>query len=175
MVCGILSSAIQKEHLATNKADKSNSSRSPRRTARLVRIGLFALLPILCIIGYGVFGRGAVEQIFSQQGGGAPGMNDTGRRIQVSVLNASGIRGSAMLMTRKLRERGYDVVEIGNYELKGSGPSFVIMWNSDTATARKLAVASGIDGTKLVRKKDPKALVDFSVVLGNDCSQLIHQ
>ena len=100
-------------------------------------------------------------------------MNDTGRRVELSVLNANGMQGTARQMTIRLRSRGYDVVEIGNYEKGSVDSSFVILWNSDTTTARKVARAAGIRQTKVVQRKNPKALVDCSVVLGNDCRQLI--
>jgi hypothetical protein len=101
------------------------------------------------------------------------GTNDTGRRIQVSVLNGCGTPGVTMKIVGHLRLKGYDVVEIGNYETSSLEWSIVIDWMNDGTTAKKIADAIGVSQNRIVRKKNNHKLVDFSVVLGKDYRQLI--
>ena len=101
------------------------------------------------------------------------GANDTGRRIQVSVLNGCGVPGIAMKVTEHLRSLEYDVVEIGNYETAALDRSMVIDWINDSTVARKIAAALDVPRSRIIRKRNNRELVDFSVVLGKDYSQLI--
>ncbi len=101
------------------------------------------------------------------------GTNDTGRRIQVSVLNGCGVPGIAMKVTGHLRSLGYDVVEIGNYETAALDRSMVIDWVNDSTVARKIAAALDVPRNRIIRKRNNRELVDFTVVLGKDYSQLI--
>ncbi len=107
--------------------------------------------------------------------GSAPdrlGVNDTGRRIQISVLNGCSAPGIAMKVTDHLRSLGYDVVEIGNYETSTLTRSMVIDWIDDMTAAKKIADAINISPTRIIRKKNNRELVDFSVVVGKDYRQL---
>ncbi len=76
-------------------------------------------------------------------------------------------------MTEHLRSLGYDVVEIGNYEISKLDRSIVIDWNNDMTVAGRIAEAIDIPRERIVRKKGSRELVDFSVVLGRDYRQLI--
>jgi len=100
------------------------------------------------------------------------GVNNTGRRIQISVLNGCSVPGIAMKVTDYLRSLGYDVVEIGNYETSTLTRSMVIDWIDDITAAKKIADAINISPTRIIRKKNNRELVDFSVVLGKDYRQL---
>lgn len=101
------------------------------------------------------------------------GMDGSGQRIQVSVLNACGTPGIAMKITEHLRSLGYDVVEIGNYGTSALEKSIVIDWVNDGTTAKKIADAVNIPQNRIVRRKSNRAMVDVSVVLGKDYRQLI--
>ncbi len=156
--------------MATSGTDKQKLKIPSRNTRRIRRRFIVGIL-ILCVVLFISSDWINVRQLFAHLDNDASGVNDTGKRIQVSVLNASSVQGSAMKMTEHLRSLGYDVVEIGNYDKNNVDSSFVIVWANDTVAAKKITKAAGIFKTKFISKRNSKTLVDFSVILGDDCQQ----
>jgi hypothetical protein len=160
---------ITKEKTAESSTLKRHDTRS-RRGQRIFRIigGILAGSAFLFFLSNGSILSRFIDRPASER----PGVNTTGRRIQVSVLNACGAPGIAMKMTDHLRSLGYDVVEIGNYESPKLDRSIVIDWNNDITVAGRIAEAIDIPPERIVRKKGNRELVEFSVVLGKDYRQL---
>lgn len=86
-----------------------------------------------------------------------------GVRVRVEVLNASRVRGLARRATMELRDRGFDVVAIGNSgELRDS--TLVLHRSGDEEWARRVARAVG--GATVELRPDSSHYVDVSVLLG---------
>jgi hypothetical protein len=86
-----------------------------------------------------------------------------GVRVRVEVLNASRVRGLARQATMELRDRGFDVVAIGNSgELRDS--SLVLSRAGDEEWARRVALALG--GATVELRPDSSHYVEVSVLLG---------
>lgn len=86
-------------------------------------------------------------------------------RVRVEVLNGGGVAGMAVDATDRLRDRGFDVVDIGNQRpFDSERPSVVIDRVGRTDMARAVAEALGIDNVQ--SDPDPNLYVDVSVVLG---------
>lgn len=84
-------------------------------------------------------------------------------RVRVEVLNASRVRGLARRATMELRDRGFDVVAIGNAsELRDS--TLVLYRGGDEEWARRVARAVGEATVEL--RPDSSRYVDVSVLLG---------
>ncbi len=97
--------------------------------------------------------------------------NKTARDIvQVEVRNGCGVDGLAGAMATFLRERGYDVVETGDYETFGVARSMVIDRVGDMEAARKMAEALGI--RQIEQDIRPDYFLDASVVIGLDYETL---
>lgn len=90
--------------------------------------------------------------------------------VQVEVRNGCGVDGLAGAMASFLRERGYDVVETGDYESFGVARSMVIDRVGDMETARKVAAALGIQ--QVEQGIRPEYFLDASVVIGLDYETL---
>ncbi len=90
--------------------------------------------------------------------------------IQVEVRNGCGVDGLAGAMAVFLRERGYDVVETGDYESFGVARSIVIDRVGDMETARKVAEALGVQ--QIEQDIRPEYFLDASVVIGLDYETL---
>ena len=91
--------------------------------------------------------------------------------IQINVLNASGKKGLASKVKDFLRSRGFDVVEVGNYD-QMTDKSQVIDRLGDMKSARKVAYALGISDSMVTGKLDSNMYLRASVVIGNDFSEL---
>lgn len=90
--------------------------------------------------------------------------------IQVEVRNGCGIGGLAGVMTLFLREHGYDVVEVGDYESFNVARSMVIDRVGNLETARKVAEELGI--RQVEQDIRPEYFLDASVVIGLDYETL---
>lgn len=88
--------------------------------------------------------------------------------MQVEVRNGCGVAGLAGTATLFLRERGFDVVEVGDYVRFDVEHSTVIDRVGDPAAARKLAAAMGIDEERITQDVRPDLYLDATVIVGKD-------
>lgn len=95
-----------------------------------------------------------------------------GEQIQVNVLNGCGEDGVARQTMDYLRARGFDVVEITNYDRFDVDRSFVIDRVGDTLSTAKVAYALGIADSLLTVEIDSTLYLRCSVVLGRDYAAL---
>lgn len=95
-----------------------------------------------------------------------------GEIIQVEVRNGCGISGLAGRTTRFLRDNGFDVVEVGDYESFDVDRSMVIDRVGDPASARKVAAVLGIPEDRVEQDIRPDYYLDASVVIGRDYETL---
>ena len=87
-----------------------------------------------------------------------------GVRVRVEVLNASTVRGLARRATMHLRDRGFDVVAIGNAGERRDS-TIVLSRAGDEEWARRVARAMG--GVPVEVRPDSARYVDVSVLLGS--------
>lgn len=85
-----------------------------------------------------------------------------GVRIKVEVLNASNIRGAARIATFLLRERGYDVVAMGN---AGRNQDSTIVLDRSNHPEWAALIGKAIGGTPTA-KPDSSRYLDATVILG---------
>ena len=84
-------------------------------------------------------------------------------RVRVQVLNATTIRGLARRAAMHLRDRGFDVVEMGTTsELHDS--TLVLDRSGHAAWARRVADALG--GARVESRPDSSRYLDVTVLLG---------
>ncbi|HEU0302152.1 MAG TPA: LytR C-terminal domain-containing protein [Longimicrobium sp.] len=159
-------------------------SRSKRRSPasgaagkRLQTVGLFLTLLLVAVL-VGSLAAGLV----GGRGGAAPpaadepdrGAGEARRgnapppagRVRVEVLNASGVPGVAARGRTLLRDRGFDVVYVGNAEGYPPDTSLVLDRVGRMELAR--AVADEIDIPRVVARPDSNVYADVTVVLGRD-------
>lgn len=96
------------------------------------------------------------------------GYNDS---IQLNILNATGKSGLASKARNYLRQLGFDVVEIGNYETELDS-SLVIDRLGDKTSSFKLTRAVGINENKIQTVIDSSLYLRATLVLGKDFSNL---
>ena len=98
--------------------------------------------------------------------------NKTANIIQVEVLNGCGKSGVAEKFTSYLRNRNFDVVQMGNYISFDIDKSLVIDRAGNRANAEKVAAALGIDLKNVIMQKNEDSFLDVSVVIGKDYKKL---
>ncbi len=84
----------------------------------------------------------------------------------IQVLNASGIAGAAQTVAASLRARGFDVVEVGNYDEWYFPHTVVASRTSEMTIARQVAAALYTQRVFLLRQEG--VLLDATVYVGKD-------
>ena len=136
---------------------------------RLQTLGIFLTLVLVAVLvgslAAGFAGRrgGGNDRASTDAGDAHPRPTE---RVRVEVLNASGISGLAAEGRRVLRDRGFDVVYIGNARGFGPDTSLVLDRVGTMETARM--VADAIEVRRVVSRPDSNVYVDATVVLGTD-------
>ncbi len=88
------------------------------------------------------------------------------RAAQVQVLNGSGAPDLARTMTDRLRDRGLDVVAVGNADASAYPETLILLRRGHASVARMVAQRLG-KGVPL-EQRDSTLLVDVTVILGRD-------
>ncbi len=87
----------------------------------------------------------------------------SGQRVKVQVVNATRVRGLARRATRALRDRGFDVVEVGTTgELRDS--TLVLDRSGHPDWAQRAARAMG--GARVQARPDTSRYLDLTVLVG---------
>lgn len=88
------------------------------------------------------------------------------KRVRVEVLNGSGIPGAARAAANRLRDRGFDVVYIGNADHFNYDQTEIISRTDDTGSAK--AVARALDAARIRNDPDSMLVLEVTVILGRD-------
>jgi hypothetical protein len=131
----------------------------PRALKRTVLLVVIALV----VIGGGAWG----VQRWRHRPGRPIGSNDArapeGVRIKVQVLNATKTRGLARRATMHLRDRGFDVVDVGTDP--NARDSVLVLDRSGHPEWAKL-VARALGGGQVLSRPDTSRYLDVTVLLG---------
>lgn len=87
----------------------------------------------------------------------------TGLRVRVQVLNSTKTRGLARRATMLLRDKGYDVVDMGTSAAQRDS-TVVLDLSGHPDWARRVARALG--GARIEQRSDSSRYLDIAVVLG---------
>ena len=152
-----------------SRSRRSSAGRG-RAGGRLQTIGIFlTLVAVAALVGSLaaglVGGRGDRDDAAGEADRAAPAPLPA-ERIRVEVLNASGVPGLAAKGRTVLRDRGFDVVYVGNARGFGADTSVVLDRVGRMELARGVADELGI--TRVVERPDSNVYVDVTVVLGTD-------
>ncbi len=89
-----------------------------------------------------------------------------GARVRVEVLNASTTRGLARRATQLLRDRGFDVVDVGTTSDRQRADSTVVLDRSGHPDwAQRVATAMG--GARVIARPDTSRYLDVTVLVGS--------
>jgi hypothetical protein len=144
-----------------------SESNPPRVSRRQLVIGVGALLVVVALIvgarlpraASGTAGR-SPRELFTPEERAPENV-----RIRVEILNATATPRLALSATRLLRDRGFDVVSIGNSPTRRDS-TLVIDRTAHPEWAR--IVASVLGRAAIEARADTSRYVDVSVLLGAD-------
>ncbi|MFH1679660.1 MAG: LytR C-terminal domain-containing protein [Candidatus Eisenbacteria bacterium] len=88
--------------------------------------------------------------------------------VTVQVLNGCGEPGLALDVSRYLRERGCDVVEMGNADHFHHEETKIIARSGDLASAERVRAVLGFG--EVSSSPDPDLLLEVTLVVGADCT-----
>lgn len=89
----------------------------------------------------------------------------------VEVLNGTGRRGVANLVSERLRRDGFDVVKIGNAPEHTYARTIVAQRRDAPAIAAQVAASLGVDQPSLFHNEN--LLVDATVFVGRDIEEIL--
>jgi hypothetical protein len=155
---------------------RGRSGGSSAAGKRLQTIGLFiTLLVVAVLVGSLAAGlmrgrgggpaRGEDAHGVAEPAGGSAAPKPVGR-VRVEVLNASGVPGLAAKGRTVLRDRGFDVVYVGNAQGYAPDTSLVLDRVGRMELAR--SVADQLEIPRVYARPDSNVFVDVTVVLGKD-------
>ncbi|MFL5384236.1 MAG: LytR C-terminal domain-containing protein [Longimicrobiaceae bacterium] len=154
-------------------APRGRGGKGGAKAGRWQALGLFVTLLAVTVLGGSlVFGiwqtyfRGPAPSTPAPMAG-APRVAAPAGRVRVQVLNATGTQGLARRATDVLRDRGYDVLEMGNAP-RGTNPGMSVVYDrvGSLEAARGVGQALGI--ARVETRRDPSLLLEVTVVLGSD-------
>jgi len=91
--------------------------------------------------------------------------------IQLNILNGCGVSGLASKAKLYLRERGFDIVEIGN-SAQQYNKTTIIDRLGDKESVRRLANAVGVPDSTIVTEIDSSLFLRATLIIGNDYKNL---
>ena len=159
---------------APRRSGGSSKARPATAATRLQTVGLFltlvALAALIGSIAWGVwdaYGRKSPPAAPAAAPTSPAAAPRVGERVKVEVLNAGGVPGVARRATDVLRERGFDVVSMGNAP-RGTNPNVSVVYDrvGKLQTAQEVGGALAIP--RVETRRDPAPLVDVTVILGRD-------
>lgn len=95
-----------------------------------------------------------------------------GKIIQVEVRNGVGVANLAERATTYLRDRGFDVVDVGNSSSFDQERSVVIDRVGNREAARRVAEALGLPADRVRQEVRRHYYLDASIIIGHDYKQL---
>ena len=93
--------------------------------------------------------------------------------IQVEVLNGCGVSGIADKFMDILREKKFDVVNLGNYRSFDIDKTIVIDRSGKIKNAEYLAKVIGIDNWNVIQQKNKNYFLDVSLIIGKDYNNFL--
>ena len=138
----------------------------------------FSILALLLVCGYLVFS--IVSKSVSSKNKKPVEITDTTNKItnqpnltmQLDVRNGTGEDGVAKLFTDFLREKGFDVVEMGNFNTEEQEKSLILDRKGNKQNCKKIATALGISDKNVIQQINKELLIDATVVIGKDYKEL---
>jgi len=89
----------------------------------------------------------------------------------VEVLNGSGVKGAANIMARRLQDKGFDVVKVGNADEMNHAYTMIAVRRPGTAVGERLAQTLGVKRVLLFYNE--ALLVDATVFVGQDYQEIL--
>ena len=138
-------------------------------TKLFLNISILILLLAVIFLGYSLLGK--INAIYSQVETSDSSLQSG--VIQVEVLNGCGVTGIADKFMDLLREKKFDVVNLGNYRSFDIDKTIVIDRSGKIKNAEYLAEVIGIDKWNVIQQKNKNYFLDVSLIIGKDYNNFL--
>ncbi|MDO8550554.1 MAG: LytR C-terminal domain-containing protein [Ignavibacteria bacterium] len=146
----------------------SVKKKSGSTTNIFLNIIIVLLAGLIIFLSYSLFTK--ISALTSDED--EAGLNKTSRIIQLEVLNGCGISGVAEKLTNYLRQKDFDVVQVGNYASFDIDNTLVVDRTGNKNNALKVAEALGIDSKNVIQQINNDYFLDVSLIIGKDFNRL---
>ncbi len=136
----------------------------------LLNVIIFVLIVVVIYLSYSIYVKvklDAGEEIVQKNNTEVPS-----EIIQIEVLNGCGVAGLADRFTDYLRDKGFDVVNKGNYIQFDIDKTIIIDRLGNHANAREVAKSLGVNTSSVITQINEDYFLDVSVILGADYYKL---
>lgn len=134
-----------------------------------LNISILILSFAIIFLGYSLVSK--IKAIYSQAESSDP-LLPSGV-IQVEVLNGCGVSKIADKFMDLLREKKFDVVNLGNYRSFDIDKTIVIDRSGKIRNAEYLAEVIGIDKWNVIQQKNKNYFLDVSLIIGKDYNNFL--
>ncbi len=97
--------------------------------------------------------------------------NQPNLSIQINILNATGENRIGARFRDYLKQKGFDVVDMGNYKTELE-KSMVLDLCGDISKAKRVADALGVSQRNVVTQLDKTKFIDATILIGKDYTEL---
>ena len=97
--------------------------------------------------------------------------NQPNLSIQINILNATGENRIGARFRDYLKQKGFDVVDMGNYKTDVE-KTMVLDLCGDINKAKRVAEALGVSQRNVIQQLDKTKFIDATVLIGKDYTEL---
>lgn len=97
--------------------------------------------------------------------------NQPNLSIQIDILNATGENRIAAKFRDYLKQKGFDVVDMGNYKSEQER-TLVVDKCGDITKSKRIADALGISQKNIIQQLERSNFIDATVLIGKDYNEL---
>jgi len=97
--------------------------------------------------------------------------NQPNLSIQIDILNATGENRIAAKFRDYLKQKGFDVVDMGNYKSEQE-KTLVVDKCGDIAKSKRIAEALGISQRNIIQQLERSNFIDATILIGKDYNEL---
>jgi hypothetical protein len=95
-----------------------------------------------------------------------------GKIAKVEVLNATDMKNAAKIATRFLRDKGFDVINFGNYS-KNEKETRIIVWHGNISAAKRVRDAIDMNSIEIYSESNKFKIFDVTLIIGADFNKKI--
>jgi len=97
--------------------------------------------------------------------------NQPNLSIQINIMNATGENRIGARFRDYLKQKGFDVVDMGNYKTEVE-KTMVLDLCGDINKAKRVADALGVSQRNVVQQLDKTKFIDATIIIGKDYTEL---
>lgn len=136
----------------------------------MLNVIIFVLFVVIIYLSYSIYIKVKLdtgEEVVQNKNKDVPS-----EIIQIEVLNGCGVSRLADRVTYFLRDKGFDVVNKGNYIQFDIEKTMVIDRIGNQANAKEVARELGVNPNSIITQINEDYFLDVSVILGSDYYKL---